>query len=147
MKNRLFFLLASTVIGIAFIGPTSAYSNAKKPLLKQIKASGNVSPLYQYSTECTIYPNKIVLQKSTGGITSLSTIKHALKGNIRELITAASAGEITQEPGPTDGPTENDIAYNKKGEATLLKQTGSVMHTNNAPEADTLINFLNISCE
>ncbi len=142
MKDKPLFLLAVTMIGILFPGSTFA-----KPLLTQTKTSGSVAPPYHYSTECMIYRHKIVIKKQAGEIESKIMSRISLYGPVFDLIDAASAGEIIEEGGSIGGPQESDIAYNKRGEATLLLQTGFVNRTNNAPEAATLINFLNLHCK
>lgn len=143
MKTRL--LATALAAGILFAAPTHAAP--RKPLLSQTITSGTVSPAYQTRTECEIYQNMVVVTQHAGNISSTTKVKAALKGNIRELITAAGAGQISTEPGSVGGPTENDLAYKANGEVVVLKQTGGLNQTNQAEAAATLINFLNLSCQ
>lgn len=138
-------LATALVAGIILAAPTHAAP--RKPLLSQTITNGTVAPPYQTSTECEIYPNKVVVTQRAGNITSTTKVKIALKGNIRELITAAGAGQISTEPGPIGGPTESELAYKANGDAVVLKQTGALNQTNQAAEAATLINFLSLSCQ
>jgi len=134
-------------IGIFPAGADSKEDRGHSPLLSQTKESGSLAHEYQFKTECTIYKKRVVIKQIAGEIESKTVKRVRLSGPIGDYINAASTGPFIEEVSfLLGGPEETDIAYTETGDQIILKQTGSYTVSNDAPEAATLINFLNLNC-
>ena len=78
---------------------------------------------------------------------STTTTKATVQGDIAKLIEAAGAGQLDSKDGAIGGPNQTYTAYSPSGNPIVLAATGSVNQTNNAPEAATLVNFLDLNCQ
>jgi hypothetical protein len=143
-------MFSMSVLGSTGIFPAAADSKEDRghsPLLSQTKESGSVAPEYQFKTECTIYKKGVVIKQIAGEIESKTVKRVRLSGPIGDYINAASTGPFIEEVSfLLGGPEETNIAYTETGDQIILNQTGSYTVRNDAPEAATLINFLNLNC-
>ncbi len=135
MKNTILFIAILFLAGIANAGD--------KAVLTKTYTSGFVPPELSQSERCEIFEDKIVITKASAGLTSVKKQKISLSGDIYSTISKAAQGEIVKDVETIDAPTTE---YTALGSSIRLQAKGSGEYRNTAPEAQTLVLFIDQNC-
>jgi hypothetical protein len=121
------------------------------PLLKKTTGSGFVMWQWAQATNCEIFADRVVKSNWAAGLSAVETVTLKIEGDMAAKIAKAAEGPFSEEPGIIDGPTKSYVAtmFGPRGEPAriTLFATGEGRDIENqAPEAVTLRNFLDLLC-
>ena len=141
---KLFFsLLAVTFLSTSLHAREVADDG--KPLLAKTSMNGYVPSEQMKENECFVYSNKVVLKQTAGELSTTKEQPLTIKGAIKKLLKAAAKVKPIETPASTDGPITRYLGYVDKDELKLLSR-GSETLKNPAPEAATLVEFIDANC-
>jgi hypothetical protein len=148
--------MKTTIFTLGMIALSQAgFAAYHGPILSRSVSPGLVPPDTSVSTNCAIYPNRVVKQVYAGGAQSETTVTFkgggALLGLIQKAYTAEQNGEVESQPAPTDGPIITLAAYQPVNNGNVAQVTlsarGSANYANKSTAAQMLEVIIEENCK
>ena len=143
-------LVALIAIGLPEASVLASYNG---PLISKFFSSGAVSPQYHHSKICNVYADRIETTTYSGAIKTIETrAAQTSRSELLKAIAGAEKGKVTHYSAPVGGSSVTYYAMQTQPDDTVTqvdlgaKAGDSQSLENDAPEAKTLLNLLDLLC-
>ena len=143
--------MRNMMLVIAFGASVVATAAVQSPLLVKDTGNGPLAPPYHFWSRCEVYTDKVVTTNHAGAVVSVISVPLSLSNSVEKVIADASIGQVSSKQGPLGSgvTTWTALTASPSGDvkSIVLQSAGSMVATNDAPAAQTLINFLDLTCK